>query len=179
MRFKPEPLRSEVWSSATWAIVTALWNKTKELNEFKIKKASFLSFLSWSAEVFFKLFSEERFPPEDYHRKLEEKPKRLETLNPSQPKPSFRYYQQLLWLTGNMAARQLLTLAAHLNCPGTAHWLNFIVIIVNEEHYLRALLNKTYPTYFWRYFLASPAGVGVPRGQRPLVKELRHNIRFG
>ena len=38
-----------------------------------------------------------------------------------------------------------------------------------------ALLNKTYPSYFWRYFLASPTKAGV----RPFVKELRHNIWLG
>ena len=28
-------------------------------------------------------------------------------------------------------------------------------------------------------FLASPAGAGGPRGQHPLVRESRHNIRLG
>ena len=38
-----------------------------------------------------------------------------------------------------------------------------------------ALLNKPYPWHFWRYFLASPAGVGV---EGPLVWALRHDTRL-
>ena len=35
---------------------------------------------------------------------------------------------------------------------------------------LRALLNKTYSSHFWRYFYGLSGRCGGPRGQRPLVR---------
>ena len=41
-----------------------------------------------------------------------------------------------------------------------------------------ALLNKTYSSHFWCYFLASPTGVGVQGGCLFIIRELRQDLRL-